>query len=212
MCPLNTALRPDFQSCNFGRDDSWDECWAEKWESLQVISRPQWETRSIVQPLQPASAKQNNDLPHTSTAQSLGPYMEKIGFAGVSILGFGDGEIILNFPVDPMYSQGKSHRTENRKTKWKSIYQHAKVHNPRIFTARLKTAKRRWGDPFLRVLTAAAAAKSRQSCLTLCDPIDGSPPGSPHPWDSPGKNTGVGCYFLLQCTKVKVKLLSRVRL
>src|SRR5574337_825899 len=34
----------------------------------------------------------------------------------------------------------------------------------------------------------------------------------PHPWDSPGKNTGVGCHFLLQCTKVKVKSLSRVRL
>ena len=32
----------------------------------------------------------------------------------------------------------------------------------------------------------------------------------PHPWDSPGKNIGVGCHFLLQC--VKVKLLSRVRL
>ena len=28
---------------------------------------------------------------------------------------------------------------------------------------------------------AAAAAKSCQSCLTLCDPIDGSPPGSPVP-------------------------------
>ena len=28
---------------------------------------------------------------------------------------------------------------------------------------------------------AAAAAKSPQSCLTLCDPIDGSPPGSPIP-------------------------------
>ena len=27
----------------------------------------------------------------------------------------------------------------------------------------------------------AAAAKSFQSCLTLCDPIDGSPPGSPAP-------------------------------
>ena len=27
----------------------------------------------------------------------------------------------------------------------------------------------------------------------------------PHPWDSPGKNTGVGCHFLLQCTKVKSK-------
>ena len=24
-----------------------------------------------------------------------------------------------------------------------------------------------------------------------------------HPWDSPGKNTGVGCHFLLQCRKVK---------
>ena len=25
----------------------------------------------------------------------------------------------------------------------------------------------------------------------------------PHPWDPPGKNTGVGCHFLLQCMKVK---------
>ena len=25
----------------------------------------------------------------------------------------------------------------------------------------------------------------------------------PHPWDSPGKNTGVGCHFLLQCVNVK---------
>ena len=50
---------------------------------------------------------------------------------------------------------------------------------------------------------AAAAAKSLQSCPTLCDPIDRSPRGSPRPWDSPGKNTGVGCHFLLQCMKVK---------
>ena len=28
------------------------------------------------------------------------------------------------------------------------------------------------------------------------------------PWDSPGKNTGVGCHFLLQCMKVKVKVKS----
>ena len=48
----------------------------------------------------------------------------------------------------------------------------------------------------------AAAAKPLQSCPTLCDPVDGSPPGS-CPWDSPGKNTGVGCLFLLQCMKVK---------
>ena len=26
---------------------------------------------------------------------------------------------------------------------------------------------------------------------------------APHPWDSPGKNTGVGCHFLLQCMKMK---------
>ena len=88
---------------------------------------------------------------------------------------------------------------------------------------------------------AAAAAKSLQSCRTLCDPIEGSPPGSSvpgilqarimewvaisfsnacmhikslqlcltllpygqhptrllHPQDSLGKNTGVGCHFLL---------------
>ena len=49
---------------------------------------------------------------------------------------------------------------------------------------------------------AAAAAKSHQSCPTLCEPIDGSPPDS-RPWNSPGKNTGVGCHFLLQCMKVK---------
>ena len=91
--------------------------------------------------------------------------------------------------------------------------------------------------------SAAAAAKSLQSCPTLCDPIDGGPPGSAvpgilqartlewvaisfsnawkwkwsrsvvsyfsrphglqptrllHPWDFPGKNTGVGCHCLLQ--------------
>ena len=94
--------------------------------------------------------------------------------------------------------------------------------------------------------SAAAAAKSLQSCPTLCNPIDGSPPGSPipgilqarilewvaisfsnawkwkvkvkslshvrffatpwtaptrllHPWDFPGKSTGVGCHCLKGC-------------
>ena len=87
---------------------------------------------------------------------------------------------------------------------------------------------------------ASAAAKSLQSCPTLCDPIDRSPPGSPipgilqartlewvaisfsnagkwkvkvnssrpyglqptrllHPWDFPGKSTGVGYHCLLRC-------------
>ena len=34
---------------------------------------------------------------------------------------------------------------------------------------------------FIHPTTAAAAAKSLQSCPTLCDPTDGSPPGSPVP-------------------------------
>ena len=34
---------------------------------------------------------------------------------------------------------------------------------------------------------------------SFCNPMDCSPPGSSLcPWDFPGKNTGVGCHFLLQ--------------
>jgi len=58
-----------------------------------------------------------------------------------------------------------------------------------------------------------AAAKSLQSCLPV-QPHRWQPTRLPRPWDSPGKNTGVGCYFLLQCMKAKVKAkvksLSRV--
>ena len=34
-------------------------------------------------------------------------------------------------------------------------------------------------------------------------PYRRQPTRLPHPWDFPGKNTGVGCHFLLQCMKVK---------
>ena len=44
----------------------------------------------------------------------------------------------------------------------------------------------------------AAATKSLQPCPTLCDPIRRQPTRLPHPWDSPGKNTGVGCHCLLR--------------
>ena len=105
-----------------------------------------------------------------------------------------------------------------------------------------------WWESLIRKhIAATAAAKSFQSCLTLWDPTDRSPPGSPslgfsrqehwsglpfpspmheserwkssrsvmsdssrphglqptrllHPWDSPGKSTGVGCHCLLQNT------------
>ena len=52
------------------------------------------------------------------------------------------------------------------------------------------------------MLFAAAAVKSLQSCPTL-RPHRRQPTRLPCPWDSPGKNTGVGCHFLLQCMKVK---------
>ena len=48
----------------------------------------------------------------------------------------------------------------------------------------------------------AAAAKSLQSCPTL-RPHRRQPTRLPRPWDSPDKNTGVGCHFLLQSMKVK---------
>ena len=47
---------------------------------------------------------------------------------------------------------------------------------------------------------ATAAAKSLQSCPTL-RPHRRRPTRLPRPWDSPGKNTGVGCHLLLQCMK-----------
>ena len=42
------------------------------------------------------------------------------------------------------------------------------------------------------------------SCVQLCaTPQTAAHQAPPHPWDSPGKNTGVVCHFLLQCIKVK---------
>ena len=52
------------------------------------------------------------------------------------------------------------------------------------------------------LIAAATAAKSLQSCPTV-RPHRRQPTRLPSPWDSPGKNTGVGCHFLLQCMKVK---------
>ena len=49
---------------------------------------------------------------------------------------------------------------------------------------------------------AAAAAKLRQSCPTVW-PHRRQPTRLLCPWHSPGKNTGVGCHFLLHCMKVK---------
>ena len=44
---------------------------------------------------------------------------------------------------------------------------------------------------------------SRFSLVRLCATPETAAHRLPRPWDSPGKNTGVGCHFLLQCIKVK---------
>ena len=60
----------------------------------------------------------------------------------------------------------------------------------------------------------AAAAKSLQSCLTLCDPIDSSPPGSPAPGILQARTLEWVAISFSNAWKwkVKVKLLSRVQL
>jgi len=63
-------------------------------------------------------------------------------------------------------------------------------------------------------LTAAAAAKLLQSRPTLCDPIDGSPPGSPVPGILQARTLEWVAISFSDAWKwkVKVKLLNRVRL
>ena len=76
--------------------------------------------------------------------------------------------------------------------------------------SRLDGSERSSSPMFL--IFAAAAAKSRQSCPTLCDPIDGSPPGSPAPGILQARTLEwVAISFSnVWKWKVKVKLLSRV--
>jgi len=66
----------------------------------------------------------------------------------------------------------------------------------------------------LKCYFLAAAAKSRRSCPTLCDPIDGSPPGSPVPGILQARTLKWVAISFSNAWKweVKVKSLSRVRL
>jgi len=62
-----------------------------------------------------------------------------------------------------------------------------------------RNAREDW--PASRSAAAAAAVASVMS--DSVGPHRWQPNRPPCPWDSPGKNTGVGCHFLLQCMKVK---------
>ena len=118
------------------------------------------------------------------------------------------------------------------------------THHYQFKTVMLATPPKEEIKVFMSSMATAAAAKSLQSCPTLCNPIDGSPPGSTipgilqartlewvaisfsnawkwkvkvksvmsdslqphglqpanllHPWEFPGKSTGVGCHSLLR--------------
>ena len=54
-----------------------------------------------------------------------------------------------------------------------------------------------------RMLLLLLLLLSRFSRVRLCATPETAAHQAPRPWDSPGKNTGVGCHFLLQCMKVK---------
>ena len=81
------------------------------------------------------------------------------------------------------------------------------LNRTRSGTEFLNTFQNRWNHHH------AAAAKSLQSCPTLCDPIDGSPPSSPIPGILQARTLeGVAISFSNAWKwKVKVKSLSRVR-
>ena len=76
----------------------------------------------------------------------------------------------------------------------------------------LSTRNCLWPHTHLVVAAAAAAAKLLQSCLTLCDPIDGSPPGSPVPGILQARTLEWVAIFFSNAWKwkVKVKSLSHV--
>ena len=82
-------------------------------------------------------------------------------------------------------------------------------------------AERAWLEPDWASIQRANRAKfkrrrdlllllSRFSRVRLCATPYTAAYQAPHPWDSPGKNTEVGCHFLLQCMKVKSESESEV--
>ena len=62
----------------------------------------------------------------------------------------------------------------------------------------IKIPRRCWWKKLLLLLLLSQSVVSNSVRLHRWQPTR-----LPHPWDSPGKNTGVGCHFLLQCRKEK---------
>ena len=84
----------------------------------------------------------------------------------------------INLPKETKELYTKNHKTLMKEIKddinrWKDI--------PCSWVGRINIVKMTILPKAIYRFNAAAAAKSLQSCQTLCDPIDGSPPGSPVP-------------------------------
>ena len=81
-------------------------------------------------------------------------------------------------------------------------------HHLKLWWSNFSSVKKKSADslyfikPCRLAAAAAAAAKLLQSCPTVWS-HRWQPSRLLRSWDSPGKNTGVGCHFLLQCMKVK---------
>ena len=83
-----------------------------------------------------------------------------------------------------------------------------------MFVKTLVNYKVRYKCWSLFILVSATKEKPENKCHCCCclvtsvvfdsvRPKRWQPTRLLHPWDSPGKNTGVGCHCLLQCMKVK---------
>ena len=70
--------------------------------------------------------------------------------------------------------------------------------SPRLNVPLLISSQNWMREEFCRLKKVCTRVKSRQSCPTLCNPMDYSLPGSSVHGDSPGKNTGVDWHALLQ--------------
>ena len=111
--------------------------------------------------------------------------------------------------------QNWGHTTAKQKRK-KNLYSSTSEPTPSITISKdyqLNSLHNR-GISLYLLSIAAAAAKSLQLCLTLCDPIDGSPPGSPVPGILPARTLEWVAISFSDAWKWKVKgkSLSRVQL
>ena len=85
---------------------------------------------------------------------------------------------------------------------WNHLPAHPPVHGKTVFHKTSPWSQKGWGPP-IYLISAAAAAESLQSCPTLCDPIDGSPSGTPIPGILQARTLEWVAMSFSQCMKVK---------